>query len=182
MRRFDYRLSRARRLTGFELPSALPRRFRRPLTGLAGSVALACIAGIVQSIRLQVADGQAADYALRVAAAERSIAHVRTLAGEVERIRALVARVDDIRRSGPARASELAALGNNLPDDAWFTAIHVERNAVTLEGRGTRLASVGATLGNLALLPAYAGARLVSVRDDPSRRGVTYAISLEPIR
>lgn len=182
MRRFDYRLTRARRLTGFELPSAFPHRLRRPLTALAVSVGFACSAGVVQSIRLQAADGQAAGYALRVAAAEHSVAHVRTLAADVEQIRTLLARVDDIRRSGPARASELAVLGNNLPDDAWFTAIHVERNALTLEGRGTRLASVGATLANLARLTDYAGVRLVSVRDDPSRRGVIYAIALEPSR
>ena len=182
MTRFDYRITASRRLIGFELPPALPRCFRRPLYGLGGSIAAASVVWIVQAVRLHAADARAAEYAVRVAFAERSVAHVRELAADVERTQALVARVDDVRRSGPAGASELAALGNNLPDDAWFTAIHVERSAVAVEGRGVRLASVGSALEQLARLPAYAGARLVSVRDDPSRRGVTYAIALEPAR
>lgn len=179
MKRFDYRITVSRRLIGIELPAALPTRYRRSLPVLAGSIAVVAVACAVQGVRLNAADRQANEYALRVEAADREVVRIRSLAADVTRSRALVARVDDIRRSGPARASQLAALGNSLPADAWFTAIRIDRNTVAVEGRGTRLASVGATLAALARAPSYGGARLIGIRNVPPGAGVTYAIALE---
>lgn len=182
MKRFDYRITASRRLIGVELPPALPLRYRRASTALGASILAVAVVCAAQSARLAAADRQAAEYALRVEAADRAVAQIRSLWADVTRSRALVSRIDDIRRSGPVRASELAALGNSLPVDAWFTAIRIDRNAVAVEGRGARLTSVGAALSALARPAPYAGARLIGFHDDPRGTGVTYAIALEPTR
>ena len=91
-------------------------------------------------------------------------------------------RVASVRRSGAQRAGEIAALGNRLPPDAWLTSLRADRIALTLEGHGARIGTVGTAIAGLAHLPPYTGVRLLSVREDSARSGVTYAIALDQPR
>jgi hypothetical protein len=136
----------------------------------------------VQATRLHGAERDGAAYAERLAATQLDVAGIRAVERDVERLQALRARVDAIRRSGALRANEIAALGNRLPADAWLTSLHADRGSLALEGHGARLAAVGTAIAAFATLPAYRAARLVAVHGDPLRAGVTYALALEPKR
>jgi len=182
MKRINYLVSWSERYAGITLPAALAPELRAPVAVLACSLALVAVLGAVQHARFAAVERDGAEYARRLAATQATVARVRAVESEVARLRALDARIREIRRSGPARASEIAALGNRLPADAWLTAVRADRTALTLEGHGARLSAVGRTIASLAALPPYAGARLVSVHEDPVRRGVTYALALDPRR
>lgn len=182
MRRINYALTWSERHVGVTLPSAIPAALRPPLAALACAVAFVLVVWGVQQARLRAAERDGAELAGRLAAAERGVAVVRAMGREVARLRTLDDRIARIRRSGTDRASEIAVVGNRLPSDAWLTSLRADRGALALEGRGARLSAVGSAIADLARLPSYAGARLLSVRDDPGRTGVTYAIALEPLR
>ena len=182
MKRINYLLSSSERYTGVTLPPALAPELRAPVVVLACSLALVVVLWAVQHARIAAAERDGAEYARRLAATEISIARVRAVEKDVVTLRALDERIREIRRSGPARASEIAMLGNRLPADAWLTAVRADRTALAVEGHGARLSAVGRTIASLAALPPYAGARLISVHEDPVRRGVAYALALEPRR
>jgi Tfp pilus assembly protein PilN len=181
MRRINYLPSWSERHIGVALP-ALAAELRAPLVALAGAIALAGVLWAVQATRLRAAEHDGAAIAERLAAMQLDVARVRTVERDVERFRALDERVEALRRSGAARANEIAALGNRLPPDAWLSSLRADRGTLALEGHSARLAAVGTTLASLAALPAYGAARLVAVHEDPARSGVTYALSLEPRR
>ncbi len=181
MRRINYLPSWSERHIGVALP-ALAAELRAPLVALAGAIALAAVLWAVQATRLQAAERDGAAAAERLAAMQLDVARVRTVEHDVERFRALDERVEALRRSGAARANEIAALGNRLPPDAWLSSLRADRGTLALEGHGARLAAVGTAIASLAALPAYGAARLVAVHEDPARSGVTYALSLEPRR
>ena len=182
MRRINYIVTWTERHAGFALPAAIAPSLRGPLAALACSIAFAGVVWGVQHARLDAVERDGAGLARRLAASERDVARVRTIERDVTRLRALGERVARIRRSGTLRASEIAVVGNRVPPDAWLTSLRADRSALALEGRGARLAAVGTTIAGLAGLPAYAGARLISVHDDPAGFGVTYAIALDARR
>jgi Tfp pilus assembly protein PilN len=182
MRRINFVESWSERHIGVALPSVVSMHLRGPLAALAGAIALAGVLGAVQAARLHAAEGDGAAYADRLAAIQLDVARVRTVERDVARLRALEERVGALRRSGAARANEIAALGNRLPADAWLSSLRADRGTLALEGHGARLAAVATTIASLATLPAYGAARLVAIHDDPVRSGVTYALSLEPRR
>lgn len=182
MRRINYIVTWSERHAGVALPTTIAPALRAPLAALASSIAFVIVVWGIQHVRLDAADRDAGTLGRRLAAAERDVARVRAVERDVARLRALGDRVAMFRRSGALRAGEIAAIGNQLPADAWLTSLHADRNAVALEGGSVRLAAVGMTIAGLARLPAYAGARLISVHDDPATSGVTYAIALEPRR
>jgi Tfp pilus assembly protein PilN len=180
MRRINYLPSWSERRIGVALPSPITAELRAPMASLAGAVALAGILWAVQEARLHAAEHDGAAYARRLAATQLDVARVHAIEHDVERLRTLGARVETIRRSGALRANEIAALGNRLPADAWLSSVRADRGMLAVEGRGTRLATVGTAIASLAALPAYRAARLVAVHEDPVRSGVTYALALEP--
>jgi Tfp pilus assembly protein PilN len=182
MRRINYLVTWSERHAGVALPHTIAPALRGPLTALACAIAFVIVIWGVQHARLRAAERDGAGLARRLAAAEPRIARVRTVEREVARLRTLGERVAQIRRSGTLRASEIAVVGNRLPPDAWLTSLRADHAALALEGRGARLGTVGSAIGNLAQLPSYSGARLISVREEPARSGVTYAIALEPRR
>ena len=110
------------------------------------------------------------------------LGRVRAIEGDLARLRRLGERIDTIRRSGPLRAGEIAALGDRLPAGAWLTSLHADRAALALEGRGARIEAVAAAVAGLTQLPSYGGVRLLSVREDPAGRGVSYALALDARR
>jgi Tfp pilus assembly protein PilN len=182
MRRINYLPSWSERHVGIALPSLVGAELQAPLAAFAGSMALAGVLWAAQASRVHAADADGAVYAARLAAAELDVARVRAVERDVVRMRTLAERVEAIRRSGPQRANEIAALGNRLPADAWFSSLRADRGTLAVEGHGARLAAVGTTISSLAALPAYGSARLVAVHEDPVRAGVTYALALEPKR
>jgi Tfp pilus assembly protein PilN len=84
-----------------------------------------------------------------------------------------------VRRSGDVRANEIAALGNQLPEDVWLTALRKDGDAIDIEGGSGRLNTVAAALAALSRLPQYTEARLVAVHGEAARSEVTYSIVLE---
>jgi Tfp pilus assembly protein PilN len=179
MRRINYLPSWSERHIGIALP-VVAAELRTALAALAGAVALAGVLWGLQATRLRAAERDGVAYAERLAATQLDVVRVRALERDVERLRALGERVAMIRGSGALRANEIAALGNQLPADAWLTALRADRGSLTVEGHGARLSAVGTAIASLAALPAYRTARLVAVHQDPLRSGVTYALSLEP--
>jgi hypothetical protein len=182
MRRIDYVTTWTERHAGVTVRLTVAPSLRAPLTVLACSLALVAVLWAVQHVRLLNAERDGAGYAGRLAAAETGLVRVRSVERDVVRLRALAGRVAAIRRSGSRRADEIAALGNRLPPDAWLTSLHADRVAVTVEGRGARLGTVGSAIAALAHLPPYAGVRLLSVREDAARAGVDYALALDQPR
>jgi hypothetical protein len=182
VKRIDYRVTWSERHLGLAVPPPVAPALRAPLAVLASSLALVAALWGVQHARLTAAERDGAVYARRLAAAELGLARVRTVEREVVRLRALDVRIAEIRRSGPRRASEIAALGNRLERDVWLTSLRADRTVLALDGRAAHLGAVGTALASLAQLRAYSGARLLNVRDDPAAAGVTYAIALDAPR
>jgi Tfp pilus assembly protein PilN len=179
MKRTNYLVTRSERLVGVALPRTAPARLRGPLAALLGSLALVGALDGVQVTRLASTAHEGRLAADRLAAGEGAVLRVRAVENDVVRLRGLVQRVTEIRRSGPAQAGALAALGNGVPADAWLASIRVEHGGYTVEGRGARLSAVGTTMAALASVPAAGAARLLDVHDRADRSGVSYAISLE---
>lgn len=182
MKRIDYRVMRAERWTGVDLGSLVAPALRMPLAVLACAIALVAVAASAEQLRLRAAGAEGAEYARRLAAIELDVARVRAVERDVARLRALRARTEEIVRSGPLRANEIAELGNGVPPDAWLTSLRNDGTGLTVEGGARGLNAVAAALSSLAHLPAYADARLLSVHRDPVREGVTYALALETRR
>ncbi|MDB5072723.1 MAG: hypothetical protein JWM87_3834 [Candidatus Eremiobacteraeota bacterium] len=182
MRRINYLVTWSERRIGLALPPAIPPALRAPLAALLCSIAFIAVVWGVQHARLRAAERDGAELARQLARSEREIATIRAIERDVTRLRTLAERIATVRGSGTARASQIAVIGNRLPHDAWLTSLHADHAALALEGRGARLGAVAAAIAGLAQLPSYTGARLVSVHDDPSRTGVTYAIALEQRR
>ena len=182
MTRFNYLIGWTERHAGVTLGSAFAPALRGPLIALACAFAVVFVSWALQRTRLADADARSAEYTRRAAAIATDVARVRAVEREVAQLRTLALRAGAIRRSGAQRASEIAALGNRLPSDAWLTSVRADRTALALEGRGERIETVAAALTGLARLPPYTGARLLSVREDPVGRGVTYALALDARR
>ena len=179
MRRINYLLSWSERSIGIALPNGISPALRIPLLALGAAMVLVALLWTVQTTRLRAAERDGTVYANRLAAADAAAARVRVLEHDVAQLRALSGRVAQIRRSGDAQASEIAALGNRLPNDVSLTLLRADPGVLALEGRSARLAGVGTAMDALAGLPGYAGARLVAVRAEPARSGVTYTVELE---
>jgi Tfp pilus assembly protein PilN len=177
--RFNYLIGWSERHAGVSLAPVLGAASRGPLIALACAFAVVFVSWALQNARLADAEARGAAYARRAAAAAPEVARARAVEREVARLRALAERVAAIRHAGAQRASEIAALGNRLPPDTSLTSLRVDRTALALEGRGERIEAVAAALTGLAGLPPYAGARLLSVREDPTGHGVTYALALD---
>ena len=179
MKRINYVVTRSERLLGVASPRAVALRLRRPLSGLGGALLLVGALHGAQCVRLgNAARGTAFD-AARLAATEAAAGRVHVVENDVVRLRALVRRVDDMRRSGARHAAAIAAIGNRIPNDAWLSAIRAEHGGFALEGRGTRLSAVAATMAALATLPQAGGTRLLDVHGDRDRADVTYALALD---
>jgi Tfp pilus assembly protein PilN len=179
VRRINYLVSWSERSIGVALPNEIAPALRIPLIALAAATTLVALLWTVQATRLRTAERDATAYAYRLAAADAAVARVRVLEREVAQLRSLSDRVAQIRRTGDARASEIAALGNRLPDGVWLSSLRADRGVLALEGRSARLSAVGTAMDALAGLPGYSGARLVAVRTEPARSGVTYSVELE---
>lgn len=179
MRRINYLLSWSERSVGIALPSRISPALRIPVIALAAAMGLVVLLWTVQATRLRAAERDGTVYANRLAAVDVAVARVRVLERDVAQLRSLSDRVVEIRRSGDAQASEFAALGNRLPDGVWLTSVRADRGALALEGRSARLGAVGTAMDALAGLPGYSGARLIAVRAEPARSGVTYSLELD---
>jgi Tfp pilus assembly protein PilN len=179
MRRINYLASWSERSIGITLPSRIAPALRIPVIALAAAMTLVAVLWTVQTARLRAAERDGTAYANRLAAVNAAVARVRVLERDVAQLRSLSDRVVEIRRSGDAQASKIAALGNRLPGGVWLTSVRADRGALALEGRSARLAAVGTAMDALAGLPGYSGARLIAVRAEPARSGVTYSLELD---
>lgn len=182
MKRIDYHVGRAERWTGVDLGSLIAPALRIPLAVLACAFALVGVAGSAEQMRLRAAEADGAECARRLAAIDLDLARVRAVERDVARLQTLRARTEEIGRSGPVHAGEIAELGNGVPPGAWLTSLHNDVTGLTIEGGARGLDVVASTLSSLANLPAYTDARLLSVHRDPVREGVTYALALESRR
>ena len=182
MRRINHVLTPSERLLGITLPTGVAPHLHRPLFALAASVALIVVLWLIQLTRLHAAQRDGEVHTRRLAAIEHDMERIRVLEREIVRLRALDEQITAIQDAGTARADVIATLGNELPRDVSLTSIRIDRGALAIEGHGDRLAAVAAAMAALARLPAFSSARLVTVHQDPIRRGVTYAIALEPTR
>ncbi len=176
MKRINYLLTRSEQLTGIPLRDLIPFSLRGPVLALSGALVLVGVLHGLQSARLGAATRDGNAIVTRTALVERQLDGVRSLERETLALRQLATTVSALQHSGAARASELAAIGNRLPNDAWLTSIRVERGGYALDGHCVRLASVGTTMAALALRGT---ARLIGVREDPTRHGVTYSLAVD---
>ncbi len=179
MRRINYLIVPSDRIFGNVARHALSPALRPPLVALGALIASLGLLYGIEATRLHHFERAAAAYEAQLTATALEVQRVHRLAADVLRLRALNDEVASIRRSGDIRANEIAALGNDLPSDAWLTALRKDGDALDLEGGGRRLGTVGAAITALARLPQYGGARLVAIHGEPARAGVTYSIVLE---
>lgn len=179
MKRINYLITPSERLFGHALRLAVPRPLRLPLVALAGALAALGLPYCVEMVRLQDLEKVGGAYEMSVAATVLDVRQVRVLERDVARLRVLSDEVASIRRSGDVHANEIAALGNELPTDAWLTALRKDGEALDVEGGGGRLTTVAAAMAALARLPQYSGARLVAVHAEAALPEVTYSIVLE---
>ncbi|HEY0393373.1 MAG TPA: hypothetical protein VGD01_02645 [Candidatus Elarobacter sp.] len=182
MRRINYLLSWSERHAGVALPNAVRPELRAPLAVLACAFGLVLLLWAVQDARLRAAAQDGVRYARQADAAEARLARSGDVERDVASLRALAERLALTRQTGARRAAEIAVLGNALAAESWLTSVHVDPAAISLEGRSARLTAVGATIGNLSRLHAYAAVRLVSLHDDSATSGLTYALALEQRR
>jgi hypothetical protein len=178
MNRINYVQSWSERHAGVALPAFSPA-LAAPLGAFASALALVAVMGAVQHARLGALEARGAEDVRRLNAVEVDLVRVRAVEGDVAKLRALRERVDAIRRSGPVRAGEIAAVGDRLPPDAWLTSLRAERAALALEGRGAGIDAVAIALADLARLRSVGAVRLLSLRGDPAGRGVDYALALD---
>jgi Tfp pilus assembly protein PilN len=180
MTRINFLIGWSERSIGIALPNTIPPALRLPLVALAAAIGLVVLLFAVQAERLRSVQREGAAFDRRLSALDADVARVHVVERDVLRLRGLTDRISRIRRSGDVRANEIAALGNRLPAGVWLTSLRADRGVLALEGRSERLASVGTAMDALAQLPAYSAARLVTVREEPARHGVTYSVELEP--
>ena len=136
----------------------------------------------VETTRLHQLERVGAALEAHLAAIALEVRRVHGLARDVSKLRSLSDEIGSIRRSGEVGANEVAALGNELPRDAWLTALRRDGEAFDVEGTTQRVSTVAATIAALARLPRYSGARLVAVRGEASGPAVSYSIVLEQRR
>lgn len=181
MKRINYLVSPLERRFGIGNMTLKPA-LRVPVALLVAALALDGLMWITEEARLRSLDREAQVLGAKLESRQLAAAPVRALEIEVAGMREASERVRALRLSGAAHAGEIAALGDRLPDDSWLTGIRLDPAALHLEARGTGVASVGSAMRSLVGGGAYAAAHLISIHEDPSRSGVTYAISLERAR
>ncbi|HEX3548996.1 MAG TPA: PilN domain-containing protein [Candidatus Elarobacter sp.] len=179
MKRIDYVPTWCERRFGIASPRAVAPEVRAPLAALACAFVFAALlhAFELQRVRDAEAAGAAASSALD--RLEADAASARALALDVERLRARSAVIAAVRRSGAERADAIARLTNRLPDGAWLSSLRVEPAGVTLDGRSARLATVAEALRALGTVSTSGAVRLLSVRTEPGRGDVVYALALD---
>lgn len=181
MKRINYLVSPIERRFGIGNVTVKPA-LRVPVAALVAAVALDGLMWITEEARLRSLERETQALGAKLESRQLAAAPVRALEIEVTGLREASEHARALRVSGVAHANEIAALGDRLPADSWFTGIRLDPEALRVEARGASVASVGSALRSLAGGSAYATAHLISVHEDPSRSGVTYAITLERAR
>lgn len=179
MRRINYLSAPGERLFGDAFARLRAPLARRSIATVGGALALLAIPNWIESARLHDLESTGATYQMRLDETAIEAARVRRLQHDVARLRALDDELLAVRRSGSVSADEIAALGNALPDDAWLTTLRRDGDGLDVEGAGARMRTVAAALAQLAELPRYANARLVSAYGTSGGARVSYAIALE---
>jgi len=179
VKRINYLITPTERIFGRALRFAVAPRLRPPLVAIAGALASLSVPCCVEMTRLHHLEQTGVEYEMRLASAAIDVRQVHGLEREVTRLRFMSDQLASVRRSGDVRANEIAALGNQLPEDVWLTALRKDGDAIDIEGGSGRLNTVAAALAALSRLPQYAEARLVAVHGEAARSEVTYSIVLE---
>lgn len=179
MKRVNYVVTPFEKAIGTRTFAAVPAALAPSLRSVAAALLAVAAMAAVQERRIAAARVEGAVAAARLARADARTVRVHALARERDRLRALAEHVAAVERSGPAWASEIAAIGNGVPRDVWLSSLHVQAGNVAIEGRGARLAAVGTAMAALVRVPAFGAARLLSVRENDDRSGISYAIELE---
>jgi Tfp pilus assembly protein PilN len=178
MTRIDYLVSRWERLLGVAPPTVVPQTLRGPLIAFIASLGLIAILGIVQAFRLGDARHDVEVATLRLARDEAALRQLDGVELEIRQLRALDREIDRIAQTGAHSTSAVAAIGNQIPHDAWLSSIRRERDGYVLEGGARHLSTVSRTLAALAALQKTGRAQLVSLAEAPESRGFRYAITL----
>lgn len=158
---------------------SIPARLRAPLLALMAVSMIVVTLSAVQMVRLGSVQHRGAELRTLQRLAQTRVDRLQTLQHEVDLLRRNAKAVGTIRRSGAVRADELARLGNGVPAGAWISAVRLQQRDVAIEGRGTGLREIGATMASLGRLPGFHAARLLDVRRTAERDAVTYTIGLE---
>lgn len=120
-------------------------------TAIAGAlVALTTIAaGAVESYRLQSAELWLRRADVRFQNSRQSLSQERLQWNRVDRLVAEDRRLRALRLSGPVEASQIAAAGNALPDDAWLTTMTAGSGGMDVKGEAAGLAALQSALENV---------------------------------
>jgi Tfp pilus assembly protein PilN len=177
MKRVDYLRPTVRRFRLGLAPASA--KLRHALAALSLMAFAVGTTATVEAGRLAGLQRAGVALAEQLARADAGAARARLLQRELARLRGVALRVAATRRSGPAEANEIAALGNRLPPDVWLTSLRIAPDAIALEGRSARLEAVAAAMRALARSPHVAEARLVNAHEDTLHGGVAYAIALD---
>lgn len=178
MNRFDY-ATRPRFDGGRAL--AFASRVRVPLVALLAALVFDGASWTVERIRVAVLEHESAVRAARLDSLADAVTHARAREHELQRLHETYAHIADLAASGNDAAGAVIAIGNALPPHVWLTAVRMEPNGASLEGRSASLQPVGTALSSLARLPRYGGARLVAVHGEAGRM-LSYSITLEAAR
>jgi Tfp pilus assembly protein PilN len=178
MTRTDYLVSRWERLLGVAPPTVVPQTLRGPLIAFIASLGLIASLGIVQAVRLDYARHDVDIATQRLARDEAALRQLDAVELEIRQLRALDREIDRISQTGVHGTSAVAAIGNQIPHDAWLSSIRRERDGYVLEGGARHVSTVSRTLAALAALHGTGPARLVSLAEAPAGRGFRYAITL----
>lgn len=182
MRRINYIIAPTERIFGYALRPAVTPPLRTPVAAVVGAFMFLALPYAVETTRLHHLERSGAALEAHLAATALEVRRVHGLARDVSKLRSLSDEISSIRRSGEVGANEIAALGNQLPRDAWLTALRRDGAALDVEGITPRVSTVAAAIAALARLPRYTGARLVAVRGEAPGSAVSYSIVLEPRR
>ena len=155
--RFDY----APRTTAAHLTS-----LRRPFAACAAGLSVGLMVHAAEASREAALASAVSAESRRLAVVERATAALHALERERASLIARVAATDAVRGSGPARARDLAAIGNAIPPAAWLSALRVDAGTYTLDARARSLVAVVATVAALRALPGVGPIRVGSARDE----------------
>lgn len=113
-------------------------------------VALTTIAGgAVEIYRLQNAEVSLHRAEVRFENSRQSLSQQRLQWNRVDRLVAEDRRLRGMRLSGPIAASQIAAAGNALPDDAWLTTMAAGSGGMDVKGEASGLVALQTALENV---------------------------------
>ena len=182
---FDYLHAERPTLIKAFIEAEVPQRLHAPLVALAVALLTACCAWGIESMRLSAMLRLERSYQMQYLESQRSVDESKVRFKRLEDRAALDRRVAQIRSSGAEEALRLADIANDLPADAWLTAVGADASGVSIEGRASNLRALANSIDRLAHAkrvrnPVLLGAS-ADGSDDSQRRLVRYRVHVDPV-